>query len=176
MHNFSNLKKYYFIDQYNPDQFIKLNRDISLIWRSKHKDNKIQIIKTAKFCKKNNINLFLANDIRLAIKLRLKGVYLSAHNKNLRLNLNSLLKDFKIIGSAHNIKELRIKKLQRVEEIFFSPIFKKKNNNPLGIYKLKLLFENFQKDKIALGGINKKNVKLLKFVNFKGFAGIEYFR
>ena len=155
---------------------IKLEKNISLIWRNKSKVNdKIEIIKTSEFCKKNNFDFYISNNIRLAIKLKLKGVYISANNYKLVYNYNSLFKDFKIIGSAHNLKEIRIKKNQNVEELFFAPVFKKKTNQALGIYKLKHLFDSFKKDKIALGGINKKNVKLLKLVNFSGFAGISYF-
>ena len=155
---------------------IKLEKNISLIWRNKSKVNdKLEIIKTSEFCKKNNFDFYISNNIRLAIKLKLKGVYISANNYKLVYNYNALFKDFKIIGSAHNLKEIRIKKNQNVEELFFAPVFKKKTNQALGIYKLKHLFDSFKKDKIALGGINKKNVKLLKLVNFSGFAGITYF-
>tara|TARA_B100000965_G_C19451520_1_gene695483 strand:- start:86 stop:610 length:525 start_codon:yes stop_codon:yes gene_type:complete len=171
-----NLKKYYFINQYNPKILNKLNRNICLIWRSKYKDDKIdEIKKTAEYCRKNKRDLFLANNFRLALKFKLKGLYLSANNKKISLSQNSLPKNFKIIGSAHNLKELNIKKIQKVDEIFLAPMFKKKNNNALGIYKTKYLFENIKVDKIALGGINKKNIKILKFTNFKGFAGIDYF-
>ena len=48
---------------------------------------------------------------------------------------------YKIIGSGHNIKEVNIKKKQRVKEIFISPICKYKNKHPLGIYKSRLFFE-----------------------------------
>lgn len=155
---------------------IKLEKNISLIWRNKSKVNdKLEIIKTSEFCKKNNIDFYISNNIHLAIKLKLKGVYISASNYKMIYNYNSLFKDFKIIGSAHNLKEIRIKKTQNVDELFFAPVFKKKTNQALGIYKLKHLFDSFKKNKIALGGINKKNVKLLKLVNFSGFAGITYF-
>ena len=47
------LKKYYFINQYKPNLLIKLEKNISLIWRNKSKVNdKIEIIKTSEFCKK----------------------------------------------------------------------------------------------------------------------------
>ena len=155
---------------------IKLDKNISLIWRSKYKvKDKLEIIKTAKFCKKNKFNFFLSNNIQLAINLKLKGVYISASNRKIFSNYKNLSKNFKIIGSAHNLKEIQIKKLQNVEELFLAPIFKKKSNNALGLYKLKHLFESFKKDKIALGGINNKNVKLLRLINFNGFAGINYF-
>ena len=35
-------------------------------------------------------------------------------------------KKFIIIGSAHNLKQIRIKEMQGVQIIFFSPLFKKR--------------------------------------------------
>jgi thiamine-phosphate pyrophosphorylase len=50
----------------------------------------------------------------------------------------SYKKNFEIIGSAHNLKEIRIKENQSVEKIFLSSVFKK-NKNFLGINKFKIL-------------------------------------
>ena len=118
---------------------------------------------------------FLTNNVKLALNLKLDGAYISAYNKNCRFNNYIFHKNFKLIGSAHNLKDLRFKKNQKIEEIFISPIFKKKYNFPLGIHKLNSLFDNFKGKKIALGGINSKNLKLIKLKNFSGFAGIDYF-
>ena len=71
--------------------------------------------------------------------------------------------------------KLKLKKKQKVKEIFLSPVFKKKTNNPLGLYSLNSLFKAFAGKKIALGGVNSQNLKLLKLKNFDGFAGIEFF-
>ena len=38
----------------------------------------------------------------------------------------SSIKKFKVIGSAHNVSEIKIKEKQNCEEIFLSPIFKTK--------------------------------------------------
>ena len=172
----SNYKKYYFIDQFNPRHLKKLNKNITLIWRSKYKENNIETIhKLAKFCKLNRLSLILANNVKLAIKLRLDGAYISASNKDLSFNSYKFKKNFKILGSAHNISELNIKKVQRINGIFISPVFKKKTNQALGIYRANYLIKNYKINKIALGGINNKNIKLLKLVKFDGFAGIKYF-
>ena len=56
-----------------------------------------------------------------------------------------------------------------------SPIFKYKTKPALGLYKTKVIFDIYDGDKIALGGINKKNIKLLNFNKYSGFAGINYF-
>ena len=69
-----------------------------------------------------------------------------------------------------------IKKKQKIKEIFISPIFKHKNKSPLGIHRIKYIFQDATFEKIALGGINHKNIKLLKLLNFKGIAGINLFK
>lgn len=173
IHNF---KKYYFIDSFNLSKLVNLDRDICLIWRSKYNDKNIEnVVKTANFCKKNNRKLYLANNFKLAIKLNLDGVYISAHNKSVIHNCYLLKKSFKIIGSAHTQCEIINKKYQKVEEIFLSPIFKKKASFPLGLHKVKVLVDLFDGPKIALGGINEKNIKLLNLSKFSGFAAIQYF-
>ena len=83
-------------------------------------------------------------------------------------------KNFILIGSAHNLKEIRIKEKQKVSEIFLSSLFKK-NNNYLGINKFKLISNYTNTKIIALGGISKQNIKLIKLNRATGFAGISYF-
>ena len=78
------------------------------------------------------------------------------------------------MGSAHNLKEIKIKELQKINKIFLSSIFKK-NKNFLGINRFKLLSKLTKKEIIALGGISKKNIKLIKLTKSLKFAGISYF-
>ena len=87
----------------------------------------------------------------------------------------SLKKNFIIIGSAHNLREIRIKEKQKVDAIFLSSIFKK-NNNYLGLFKFLNLCSLSKKTVIALGGISLKNKKILNMFNLWGFAGISYFK
>ena len=81
---------------------------------------------------------------------------------------------FLIIGSAHNINEIRIKEKQKVRLIFLSSIFKK-NKNYLGLYKFKYLKKLTKKEIVPLGGITKKNIKILNLLDCKKFGGISYF-
>ena len=121
------------------------------------------------------MKLFLSNNFKLALKLNLDGAYLPAFNKSFNhLNFN-LKKGFIILGSAHNLKEIRIKELQKVEAIFLSSIFKK-NKNYLGLLKFLTLSSLSKKKIIALGGISKKNKKIIDIFNLWGFAGISYFK
>jgi thiamine-phosphate pyrophosphorylase len=88
----------------------------------------------------------------------------------------SYKKKFKIVGSAHNLKEIKIKENQNVKKIFLSSLFKK-NKNFLGINKFKLLSKLTEKNIVVLGGISLKNKKKLSLLNlnYSNFAGISYF-
>ena len=132
------------------------------------------VSKIKNYCKKKKIKFYLSNNIKLAIKLDLDGVYIPSFNKNIIHLSYSFKKKFKIVGSAHNLKEIKIKELQKVDEIFLSSLFKK-NKNYLGINKFRLLSKLTQKKVVVLGGISKKNLKKLKILNQSKFAGISYF-
>ena len=175
MHN--NLPtKYYFIDKFNKRNIDKLDINTAVIYRNYSiKININEILKLKKYCKRKNIKFFLSNNVRLSIKLNLDGAYLPSFNKDFRhLNYN-LKKKFLLIGSAHNIKEIRTKELQRVKSIFLSSIFKK-NKNYLGINRFKILSNHTDKKIIALGGVSNLNIKKIKFLNCYGYAGISFFQ
>ena len=132
-------------------------------------------MKLRNFCKENRRKFYISDDIKLAIKIKANGVYIPSTNKNLNFQLFKQKKKFKILGSAHNFKEIKIKELQKVEEIFLSPLFKSKNNPQLNIYKyINLRKTTIMKD-ISLGGINNKNIKKLRLIKPFGFAGISFF-
>ena len=174
MHN-KFLKKYYFINRFDPRHLSSLDKNIALIYRNyteKVDENLINKIK--KFCKKKGIKIFLSNNFRLAIKLDLDGVYLPSFNKDLSSNTFTMKKKFKIIGSAHNLKDIKIKEIQKVNELFIASLFRKKNSY-LGVYRFKNLSKLTRIPIIALGGINKGNLRKLNFINLKGFSGINYF-
>ena len=86
----------------------------------------------------------------------------------------SLKKNFCIIGSAHNLKEIRIKENQKVEKIFISSLFKK-NKNFLGLNRFKILSKLTSINVVALGGISKDNIRKISILNQSDFAGISYF-
>ena len=132
------------------------------------------MLKIKKFCKKNDYNLYLANNIELATELDLNGAYIPSFNQDFSHLSYSFKKKFSLIGSAHNLKEINIKKKQNVKKIFLSSIFKL-NKNYLGIYRFKLLSKIVGVDVVALGGINYNNINKVKLLNVSGFAGISYF-
>ena len=117
----------------------------------------------------------MSNNIKLAIKLNLDGAYIPAFNKSLTHNCFQLKKKFNLLGSAHNLKEIRIKEKQGVKYLFLSPIFKK-NNKSLGIYKFMNLSQKTKLQIVALGGINNENIKLLKLIKLKNISSISYIK
>mgnify|MGYP001459441721 CR=1 FL=1 len=169
-------KKYYFIENLNKSNIDKLDKNTAIIYRNYSKKlNYKEILNLKSYCKKKKLKFFISNNIKLAYKLNLNGAYIPSFNNNTRhLNYN-FKKNFILIGSAHNIKEIRSKELQKVKAIFISSIFKK-NKNFLGINKFKIISKMSPKKIIALGGISKKNIKLINILNCYGFAGISYFK
>ena len=169
------LNKYYFINNFNPDHIKKLHNNISIIYRNYKSSYDLNlIIKIRNFCKKQGRNFYLANNVKLAIKCNLDGVYIPSFNKDFK-HLNYKIKpNFLIIGSAHNLKEIRIKETQNVSKIFISSIFKLEKNY-LGFYKFKNLSKKTKKKVVALGGISNKNLKKIHLLNVSGFAGIDFF-
>ena len=172
---------FYFIDKYNIEELTNLEKNIDVIFRNYNKSLKINDIKSIqKFCKNNKRNFYLSNNIKLALKLGLSGVYIPSFNKNINYaSRYSLPNNFKIIGSAHDLNEIRIKKLQKCSKIFLSPVFISKNKRKL-LSTIKFNFmtitmcENV--DFIALGGINENNYKKLKLTKAVGFAGITWIK
>ena len=169
---------YYFIKDFNSNELLNLDKDINIIFRNYElKDKKPLVKKIIAFCKKNSRKLFISNDYKLALNLDLDGLYIPSFNKNLNFNNLNNKKKFSLIGSAHNISELRIKKLQGCKQIFISPIFKtKKNNSFLDINKFNLIGLKNEVKTIALGGIDSSNIKKLKLTKSIGFASISWIK
>ena len=169
-------KKYYFISKFDTNNIDKQDKQTTIIYRdySSKKHDQALILKIKEYCKKKSIKFYLSNDIRLAIKLDLDGAYIPAFNKDLKHLSYSYKKKFQIIGSAHNLKEIREKESQKVDRIFLSSLFKK-NKNFLGINKFKTLAKLTSKNIVALGGISRKNKNKLSLLNKSDFAGISFF-
>ena len=115
---------YYFIDKFDRNEILSLDKKISIIYRNYAETNIDPIIKKIKeACNENNRKFYIANNLKAALKFNSNGLYLPAFNSVLRYKNFSSRKDFKIIGSAHNQKEIKIKEKQGCEEIFITPIF-----------------------------------------------------
>lgn len=105
------------------------------------------------------------------------GVYIPSFNKNLNFSNLNIQRKFEIIGSAHNKKEIIIKKHQNCKLIFLAPLFKTtKNKKYLNIIKYNLITLNEKKKFVALGGISKSNIKKVYLTKSIGFAGISWIK
>jgi thiamine-phosphate pyrophosphorylase len=172
----NNLRKYYFIDKFDTKNIDKQTLNTGIIYRNyDSNDNLITIIKLKNYCKKKGHKFFLSNNVKLAINLNLDGAYIPSFNKSINHLSFSKRKNFVLIGSAHNNKEIKIKEKQGANYLFLSSIFKK-NKNYLGLNRFKLLTNLTNKKIIALGGVSNENLKKLSLVKCEGFAGISFFQ
>ena len=170
------INKYYFINKFDTNIINKQDKQTVIIYRNYSSDikNEDLILKIKNYCKKKRIKFYLSNNIKLATKLDLDGAYIPSFNTNTNHLAYSFKKNFDLIGSAHNLKEIRIKEKQKVKKIFLSSLFKK-NKNFLDINKFKILSSLSKINIVALGGISKSNLKKLYLLNCLDFAGISYF-
>ena len=166
--------KYYFINKFDTNLISKQDKDTNIIYRNYKEYNFDDVLKIKKYCKKKKFKFLLSNDIKQAIKSNLDGAYIPSFNKSVEHLSFSKKKNFLIVGSAHNLKEIKIKEKQGCEMIIISSIFKK-NKNYLGLNKFKLMSKLTGKKIIALGGLDKTNLKYLNLTNCLGFAGISFF-
>ena len=169
---------YYFIDKFDRNEILSLDKKINIIYRNYKEINLDPITKQIKeICSKTNRKFYIANDLKAALKFKLDGLYLPAFNSALQYKNLSSRKNFKIIGSAHNYKEIKIKEKQGCKEIFITPIFyNQKNKNYLDIVRFNYLNLTTKINTIALGGINEENIKKLKCTKVIGFAGISWIK
>ena len=168
--------KYFFIIENTRDinlKNIKNSKKFSIIYRSKKISSNIeQIMQFRRVCKSKNIDFYVSNNIGLANILKADGIYISAYNRNLNFNR---LKSFncKIIGSAHNIKEINLKKKQGCSNIFFSRIFKtsyKYKKGHLGVVRFNLLNLSRKENLVPLGGIRLTNLNKLNTIKCDSIA------
>jgi thiamine-phosphate pyrophosphorylase len=166
-----------FVDKYDEKLFKNTKLDIGIIYRNYNVHNRgEELLKIAKECKKRRYSLFVSNNFKLAIKSKADGIYIPAFNRKEKF-LNLEKKNLKIIGSAHNQKEIKEKIIQKCEVIFLSPVFYvEKSKKYLGIHKFNYLSRSNKIDFMALGGINKDNIYKLRLLNAKGLGGIRLFK
>ena len=167
-------KKYFFIIESIKDIELKNIKNFGkfcIIYRNNYKENIEKLKKFRLNCKSKKIPLYIANNIKLLNSLKADGLYISAYNKNLNVNYLKGLK--KIIGGAHNIKEINIKKKQNCSYILLSRLFETSYPNKkghLGVVKFNLFSKLVNTKLIPLGGINLNNLKKLNIVECEAIA------
>ena len=169
-------KKYFLIIESIKDinlRNIKKRNKFVIIYRNLTKvENIDDLIKFRRLCKSKNIEFFVTNNFRLAIDLKSDGLYLSSRSKDFK-TLRFKKRNFKIIGSAHNIIEIHCKKRQGCEYILLSRLFQvsyKPQMQFLDIIKFNNFIRYPFKKLIPLGGIKLSNLNKLKIIMSNGFA------
>jgi len=176
--HFYNLKFYCFIDRYDKSFINNLKSNVSVIYRNYSSKSHLETIKKIKeICKKKGLKFYLSNNIKLAINLNLDGAYVPSFNRDFIFNSFNVKKNFKLLGSAHTLNEIRVKEKQKIDCIFLSPLFKNnKNKRSLGIYRFINLKNLTKKNVVALGGIKKTNFNIIKKINIYYIASISLFQ
>ncbi len=167
--------KYYLIidntKDINLNNFIRNNKFVIIYRNSKKPENFKTILNFRKKCRSCGVLFFVANNIELCNATRSDGLYISSYNKSFKyLNLKKL--NIKLIGSAHNIRELHTKIKQGCTEIIFSKLFKvdyNPNASILGVIKFNNLTNVFT-NVVPLGGIKLNNLNKLRMVRCAGIA------
>ena len=169
---FARKKKYYlFIENINSLNLnlIKQKNKYIIIYRNNNVAEDINLLKKYRVnCKNKSIAFYVANDLKLAIKIKADGLYLSSFNKK-HINKGKL----NLIGSAHNFNEIRQKINQGCSNIILSRLFKtdyKNKNSFLGIVKFNLISKLVNIRLVPLGGIRISNLNKLKIVDSNTFA------
>ena len=166
------LKYYIFLDELNEKiikniQNLKKRKiDLKLIVSEKI------LFSILNFVKYNKIPFFIIDNAKFATKHKANGIFLTSKNRNL-INITKGSQRIEVIGSAHNQYEYFIKERQGCSTIFLSPIFYNKKyslNKILHIQKFNLITLNWKKSIGALGGINLKNLKLIKLIRSKSIG------
>ena len=152
---------------------IKISNKYIIIYRNKGKPESIdKLLKFRGKCKVKKIEFYISNDLKLAKIAKADGLYISAYNTNLNLLYVKKL-NFKLIGSAHNLKEIRIKVLQGCSNILFSRLFQttyKFKKGFMSVVKFNLFRLSRKENLIPLGGINLSNLNKMSMVNCNAFA------
>ena len=168
------LKKIFFYNWKYKDIELKNIKNFgkfSIIYRNKIPENINKLKRFRLDCKSKKIPLLIANNIDLMKKIKADGLYISANNK--KLNLRNFKRNFEIIGGAHNIKEINLKKFQGCSEILLSRLFKtsyKYKKGFMGVVKFNLFSKLTKTSLTPLGGINLKNLNKLKNVDCENIA------
>ena len=152
---------------------IKKRNKFIIIYRNIHKKEELkQLVKFRSKCKQRGIKFFIANDIKLAMKTKADGLYLSAFNKSFVAKYKCFGK-LDIIGSAHNFKEIYGKIKQGCDKVILSRLFETSHKNKkgyLGVIKFNLIKTKYLIDLVPLGGIKTDNLLKLNLVTSGGLC------
>jgi thiamine monophosphate synthase len=170
-------ENFYFFTSYINEQISKnvlKFKNIAVVYNETSVNDLKNFLIIKKFCKYNNLKLFILDNLRVAYQFNLDGIVLSHNNKRaIFINKITFKKEFKIIGKVHNQREYYFKKRQNCKSIILSPIFSNKkytNNQLLGVVKFNLISNHWRENTFAMGGINSSNFKRIKETKASGIG------
>jgi thiamine monophosphate synthase len=168
-------ENFYFFTNYINEEISKnvlKFQNIALVYNETTVNDLKNFLIIKKFCKYNNIKLYILDNLRIAYQFKLDGIVLSHNNKRFVFsNKITCKKEFKIIGKVHNQKEYYFKVKQNCTNIILSPIFSNKkytNYQLLGVAKFNLISKNWRESTFAMGGINLSNFRRIKETKVQG--------
>ena len=129
-----------------------------------------------KICKKKKVTFILNDRIDIAKKLNIDGVHIGKEDGSIK-SARNILGNLKIIGSScYNNKNLSIKSQNLgANYVAFGAFFKtctKENTAKVVLADLKNIRKNINIPIVAIGGLNKYNIKKLIYLkpNFLAFC------
>ena len=163
------------IKTHNLQKFLaKIPQNSGIVIRNYLSEDRLKIIEAIRRnSKRKNLTLLVgekSNIIRDISGLPLPKWYYQKRKTNKKQILSI---------SAHGIIDKRRIINSKADLIFLSPIFRTSSHlysRPLGTIKFGLIARQFSKPVIALGGINKNNIKKLKNLPIEGVAGIDFLK
>ena len=170
-------ENFYFFTSYINEQISKnvlKFQNIALVYNETSVNDLKNFLIIKKFCKYNNIKLYILDSLRIAYQFKLDGIILSHNNKKVVFsNKITCKKEFKIIGKVHNQREYYFKIKQNCKNIILSPIFANKkytNYQLLGVVKFNLISKNWRENTFAMGGVNLSNFRRIKESKVQGIG------
>lgn len=123
------------------------------------------------------LRVLIANDLRLAIKLKADGIHLSQKSaRRGALRIHALPKGFIVTAAAHDARGLWRGAIAGAHLAIVSPVFSTASHphaQNLGIWRFYALAHLSRLPVIALGGIDHARAKRLKIAGIWGIAAID---
>ena len=156
----------------------KIDSRIGVIFLNKDYSSSIASLKEKslfEFCRYNSIKFLIKGSFEIALRLKADGVFIPVNF------LIKKKKNKKLIyaTTVHNRVEIIVSNSKKVDLVFLSPAFFTRTHKkalPLNPLKFLNLCQFITSNIYALGGINKKNFKRLKYKHLCGLGGISYFK
>ena len=186
-HNISKIDKYFITPNYSKkiskDYYFRIEKildsGIKIVqFRSKNlnsEDYSRVSKKIYNICKKYNASFIINDYSNFNLNKYCDGIQLTSNNlKNIKtFNLD---KTYILIGSCHNISEIKICNDLKINLILISPIFSTSNKEGIGWVKFKELVNESKIPVFALGGLKySDDIENVKINGGVGIASSTYF-